>query len=61
MDELNTINDSLVSVAHDGSIVVLRYRVQMSKEEALRLAAYLVALADDHGQFPALLEAVKST
>ena len=53
-------NDQFVSVRGD-HIVVLRRKSMMSKREALVLAAWLVALADDNDQFPAILEAVKAT
>lgn len=60
MSELNTINDSAVAVQAD-SILILRPRQKLSKAEALRLAAWLVALADDNDEFPKLLEAVQNT
>jgi hypothetical protein len=43
------------------AIVVMRPRQHMTKAEALNLAAYLVVLADENDEFPALLEAVKNT
>ncbi len=58
---MNTVNDSMVAVKGDGQIVVLNHRAVMSREEALRLAAWLVALADEDNDFDRLLEAVKAT
>lgn len=44
------------------TVVLLRASAAqcMTKRQALELAAWLVSLADDHGEFPAILEAVKS-
>ena len=41
-------------------LVSLRLGLRLSKTEAMNLAAWLVALADDNDEFPALLEAVKN-
>jgi hypothetical protein len=57
---INTENDSMVAVRGE-QIVLLRVRNVMSREEALRLAAWLVALADEDGTFSALLDAVMNT
>lgn len=43
------------------AIVVLLPKSMMTKAEALVHAAWLVALADDNDEFPAVLEAVRST
>jgi hypothetical protein len=58
--EVETLNDSMVAVKGE-RIVILRPRVELSKQEALRLAAWVVALADDDDKFPVLLEAVRNT
>ena len=44
-------------------IIIMRLPINgvMSKSDALNLAANLVAIADDHDQFPGLLEAIKNT
>jgi hypothetical protein len=42
-------------------IVVLRPMVKMTKSQALTHAAWLVALADEDGEFPKILEAVQDT
>lgn len=59
---METINDQLVSVQGD-NIIVMCPKSRMTKAEALRHAAWLVALADDgeeSGQFEAVLDAVMS-
>jgi hypothetical protein len=42
-------------------ILVFGMSSVLSREKALRLAAWIVALADDRDEFPALLEAVRNT
>lgn len=43
-------------------IVIMGLRAELSKDEALNLAAWLVALAEEHdGEFAGLLEAVRNT
>jgi hypothetical protein len=60
-NEIETINDQLVAVQGD-SIIILRPKNKMTKEEALRHAAWLVVLAEDEfNQFRLVLEAVKNT
>ena len=60
-DELETGNKYMVGVS-GGRIVMLRPpRGSFSNEDALNLAAWLVALADLDGKFPAILEAVQNT
>ena len=61
MPEINTVNDSIVGARGD-RVVILNPRREMSKDEALRLAAWIVALAsDDDEEWEALLKAVQST
>jgi hypothetical protein len=57
-DGPDTTNDSFVGVQGD-RIVILRPRARMTKPEALRLAAWLVVLADEDQQFSVLLDAVR--
>lgn len=57
---INTNNNQLVGVYRD-YIVVRAPRTQMTKQEALVHAAYLVAIADDNDEFDAILEAVRNT
>lgn len=53
-------NEFLVNGAGDGSIGIGRLSpVRLSRELALNLAAWLVALADRDGEFEKLLEEVK--
>ena len=50
---------NLFAVGSRGEIVTIGRQVTpISKEEALNLAAWLVAMADDRDEFPALLEAI---
>ena len=58
--EIDTFNDQFVGVNADG-IVVLSPKQRMTKPEALRHAAWLVALADDDGEFADVLAAVQNT
>lgn len=59
-DEIETSNDQLVGVRGD-EIVVVMPRQRMTKTEALRHAAWLVALADDDDEFPLVLAAINNT
>jgi hypothetical protein len=60
-NEIDTTNDSLVCVRGSGQIALLRPRAEYTKDQALRMAAWIVALADDEGEFDSLLEAVRNT
>ena len=64
MAEINTGNDQMVGVRGD-QVVMSLLKNQMSKEEALRHAAWLVMMAgcipDDTPTFDEILEAVQST
>lgn len=42
-------------------VTVLRFSTQITRKEALNLAAWLVAIADRDDEFSDLLEAVRST
>lgn len=57
---IDTTNDSLVGTRGD-RIIVMTLQADLPKDKALRLAAWIVALADDKDQFAALLEAVRNT
>lgn len=60
-ERVNTANDLFVG-RRGNRIAILGLRVEMSEEEALRLAAWLVAVADlDEKRFNAILKAVKQT
>lgn len=58
--DIDTTNKFMVSLHGDGIVMLRRPASQLSKAEALNLAAWLVALADRHDSFPALLEAVQN-
>ena len=61
MEEIETVNDQCVGVQGD-SIMVMMPKQKMTKEQALRQAAWLVALADDSGdEFQKVLDAVLNT
>ena len=45
MAEINTMNDSLVCAQGD-KLVIMNPRQRLTREEALRLAAYIVAMTD---------------
>ena len=58
---VDTINSQLAGILGDG-ISVMFPKTEMTKSEALRHAAWLVALADPlDEEFPAVLEAVRAT
>ena len=57
--EIETINDSAVGI-HDGDIVILNPKPRLNRQEALRLAGWIVVLADDQDEFAGMLEAVKN-
>ena len=58
--EIDTTNRFFVGVQGD-AVVLLRPVQRLSKDDALNLAAYLVALTDMNNEFPAILEAVRNT
>lgn len=60
-EDTDSTNQFLVSVRGEDIVVLLHIPRPMGKAQALNLAAWLVALADDHNQFPALLNAVQNT
>ena len=63
-EPIETLNKFLVGVRGDEIVIMNPPRTLISKEDALLLAAYLVAMADTsegHEQFERVLEAVEST
>ena len=62
LPKLETWNQFVVGAMASGETIVVvnlpAVAKGMTKAEALNLAAYLVALADDHNQFPELLAQV---
>ncbi len=59
--EVNTANQFLVSAQGDKIRIMLHPTVPITKEEALGLAAYLVAITGDEERFKQILEAVQNT
>lgn len=64
--DIDTTNDQMVGTQGNGvdqDVIVTFPKHRMTKAEALRHAAWLVAVADDYAspQFPAILEAVNQT
>ncbi len=59
-DEINTFNSQFIGLKGD-EIVIALPKNQMTKQEALVHAAYLVVLADDDNRFPEILKAVQNT
>lgn len=60
-DLIETVNSQFVGI-RGGNIVVARPKTEMSKEEALRHAAWLVVLTDpslEHGDFSRVLNAIE--
>lgn len=53
-------NEQMVSVV-DGDIVILMPKRRMNKEEALRFAAWIVALSDIDDEFDDILKAVRNS
>lgn len=54
--------DNLEAVGLRGDdIVILRRGIRLSRDQALNLAAWLVALADHDGRFADVLERVQNT
>jgi hypothetical protein len=60
---INVTNKFLVGVRGDNALVIAKLRPDylLTKANALNLAAWLVALADDNDEFPALLRAIQNT
>lgn len=59
--EIDTGNDQLVGRSGDGTVSILLPLRRMTRQQALRHAAWLVAIADDNDEFPAILSVVRST
>lgn len=61
MSGVDTTNDFFVGVQGNRVVIMRPVPNLLTKEQALRLAAWLVALADDDCEFPAVLKAVQNT
>lgn len=60
--DIETVNDCLVGVCGGGVVIILPQIGPMPKDKALRLAAWLVALAEETpGEFEMILNAVRCT
>lgn len=60
--DIDTSNEFIVGAIGDDLTVMLAPRLQhISKDQALRLAAWLVAMADDDNKFPEILKAIQNT
>lgn len=59
-EEIDTANDQLVAVK-DEQIVVMAPKRIMTKDEALRHAAWLIACSGDEERFKQILQAVRNT
>lgn len=57
---IDTMNHEMVAMHGDEVVMTLR-GIRLSRERALSLAAWIVALADDEGRFNEVLEAVTNT
>ena len=60
-EAIETVNDHLVGIQGGNVVMVLPPTAPMPHEEALRMAAWIVAIADDDDRFGAILAAVRST
>ncbi len=61
--EINTTNDMAVGMIGD-SVVIMRdvgIARPIPRSDALRMAAWIVAIADDNDEFDAILNAVRNT
>lgn len=60
-EPVETINDHLVGIRGDNVVMVLPPIAPMPRDEALRMAAWIVAIVDDDDRFAAILAAVRLT
>lgn len=58
-DPIDTTNSQMVGRDGTGTICILLPDIAMTRDQALRHAAWLVAIADDNDEFPAILAAVR--
>ncbi len=60
--DIDTSNEFIVGAIGDDLTVMLAPRLQrITKDQALRFAAWLVAMADDDNKFPEILKAIQNT
>ena len=60
MSDINTLNEQMVSARGD-KIIVMRPLREMSSDQALVLAAYLVSMVGDDARWEETLKAVQNT
>lgn len=60
-DEIDTTNYWMVGGAGERLVIRIVPRGLITRKEALNLAAWLVAIADENNEFGALLKAVQNT
>jgi len=58
MNGINTHNDFFIEVQGDSVVSLKGIPQKLSKETALRTAAWIVTLADDDNRFDEILEAI---
>jgi len=58
--EIETVNDQLVALQGD-HVVVMLPKQRMTTEEALRQAAWLVAITGENERFQQILTAIQNT
>lgn len=62
MPQTETANDQLAGISGAGIVTVMMPKVRMTREEALRHAAWLASVADPSGEeFARVLAAVRGT
>lgn len=59
--QIDTFNKFFVGMQGDDLHFLKPVPLRISKPDALLLAAYLVAMGDDNGEFPVYLAAVRNT
>ena len=60
-EDIDTMNKFMVAVRGEQVLLLRPPLAPMTKADALNLAAWLVAIADDEDTFDAVLAAVKNT
>lgn len=61
MEEIETLNKFLVGARGDKVVIMLPPRGELSRKDALGLAAWLVAIAEQDNEFQSVLNAVRNT
>lgn len=58
-EEIDTANKFMVGATSGDRIAIIKIGLNLSRADALNLAAWLVTLADHEDRFPALLETIQ--